>query len=356
MGPRGSPAGRSRLGRRSRRRRRAGRGAAHRGLGGLRRAAGAPGHVAGGRPRGLPLRRRTIRRRQDDAAAAAVRQPAADDRCRGRGRRGPGPAPAAPHVAVPAPAWLRVPELRAAAAPHRAGERAPAPAARADRDRRARRPGCRGPGDGGPRRQGREPPARAVWRTAAAGGDRQGHRPRARHPAGRRADRQPRPGRDGRGDARLRGVPRAGRHGDHGHARRVAARPLRPKGRADRPAGGLTPVWPIRYVATLWSYSWRWQRRRLSTWFVTAVVLGVVLSVAAAVQLVTWLGERSLAGQLQSASEMQVFLADGATADQQDTLRARLAGVPGVTGVAYRSKADAAARASRDPQLTALAG
>jgi cell division transport system permease protein len=115
-------------------------------------------------------------------------------------------------------------------------------------------------------------------------------------------------------------------------------------------------VWPIRYVATLWSYSWRWQRRRLSTWFVTAVVLGVVLSVAAAVQLVTWLGERSLAGQLQSASEMQVFLAEGVTADQQDTLRARLAAAPGVTGVAYRSKADAAARASRDPQLTALAG
>jgi cell division transport system permease protein len=116
------------------------------------------------------------------------------------------------------------------------------------------------------------------------------------------------------------------------------------------------PLWPLRYVGTLWSYSWRWQRRRLSTWLVTAVVLGVVLSVAAAVQLVVWLGERSLAGQLQSASEMQVFVADSATPDQQSELRARLAAVPGVSGVTFRSKAEAAARAARDPQLATLAG
>lgn len=115
-------------------------------------------------------------------------------------------------------------------------------------------------------------------------------------------------------------------------------------------------LWPLRYAGTLWSYSWRWQRRRISTWLVTAVVLGVVLSVAAAVQLVVWLSERSLAGQLQSASEMQVFLTDGATADQQAALQSRLATVAGVTGVTYRSKAEAAARATRDPQLAPLAG
>jgi cell division transport system permease protein len=115
-------------------------------------------------------------------------------------------------------------------------------------------------------------------------------------------------------------------------------------------------LWPLRYLGTLGAYSWRWQRRRMSTWFVTAAVLGVVLSVAAAVQLVVWLGERSLAGQLQSASEMQVFVADSATPDQQAALRAKLAGVPGVSGVTFRSKAEAAARATRDPQLAPLAG
>lgn len=115
-------------------------------------------------------------------------------------------------------------------------------------------------------------------------------------------------------------------------------------------------LWPLRYVGTLWSYSWRWQRRRLSTWFVTAAVIAVVLSVATAVQLIVWLGEASLAGQLQSASEMQVFVADSATADQQAALQARLAHVSGVSRVTFRSKAEAAARATRDPQLAPLAG
>jgi cell division transport system permease protein len=114
--------------------------------------------------------------------------------------------------------------------------------------------------------------------------------------------------------------------------------------------------WPLRYLGTLGAYSWRWQRRRVSTWLVTAGVLGLVLSVAAAVQLVVSLGERSLAGQLQSASEMQVFLVDSASPDQQKALGAKLAALPGVSHVTYRSKADAAARATRDPQLAPLAG
>lgn len=116
------------------------------------------------------------------------------------------------------------------------------------------------------------------------------------------------------------------------------------------------PLWPLRYAGTLWSYSWRWQRRRMSTWLLTAVVLGVVLSVAATVQLVVTLGERSLAGQLQSASEMQVFVADGATPDQQTALQTKLVAMPGVSRVTFRSKAEAAARAARDPQLATLAG
>jgi cell division protein FtsX len=114
--------------------------------------------------------------------------------------------------------------------------------------------------------------------------------------------------------------------------------------------------WPLRYVASLGAYAWRWQRRRWSTWLITVAVIGVVLSVAAAVQLLVWLGERSLAGQLRSASEMQVFLADGVAADQQAALQAKLADVPGVTSVHYRSKADAAAHAAHDPQLASLAG
>jgi len=115
-------------------------------------------------------------------------------------------------------------------------------------------------------------------------------------------------------------------------------------------------LWPLRYVGTLWSYSWRWQRRRISTWFVTAAVVGVVLSVAVAVQLVVWLGQRSLAGQLESASEMQVFVVDSASADQQSALQAKLTAIPGVSRVTYRSKAEAASRATHDPELAPLAG
>src|SRR5438034_5138179 len=115
-------------------------------------------------------------------------------------------------------------------------------------------------------------------------------------------------------------------------------------------------LWPIRYVGSLCAYAWRWQRRRWGSWVVTVGVIGVVLSVAAAVQLLVWLGEASLAGQLHSASEMQVFLVDGATPGQQAALQARLGAVPGVTSVRFRSKAEAAARAAHDPHLASLAG
>jgi cell division protein FtsX len=53
---------------------------------------------------------------------------------------------------------------------------------------------------------------------------------------------------------------------------------------------------------------------------------------------------------------MQVFLADSATPDDQAALQSRLEGVPGVSAISYRSKAQAAARATRDPQLAPLAG
>ncbi len=111
----------------------------------------------------------------------------------------------------------------------------------------------------------------------------------------------------------------------------------------------------LRYAAMVAAYSWRWQRRHLATWLATALALGVILSLAAAAQLVVWVGEQSLDGQLRSASEMQVFLADTATPAQQAALRTRLQDVPGVQRAGYRSQADAMARASHDPQLAPLA-
>jgi cell division transport system permease protein len=112
--------------------------------------------------------------------------------------------------------------------------------------------------------------------------------------------------------------------------------------------------WLARYAGNIWTYAWRWQRRRKTTWLVTVVAVGAVLSVASTVQLLVSLGEGSLARQLRSASEMQVFLADGIGPDQQASLEARLAAVPGVKHVGYRSKAQAASLAAHDLQLAPL--
>jgi cell division protein FtsX len=113
--------------------------------------------------------------------------------------------------------------------------------------------------------------------------------------------------------------------------------------------------WVLRYFRNLADYSWRWQRRRVASWFLTVAVIGAVLAVAGAVQLVVALGQRSLASQMQSASEMQVFLQDAASQAQDSALQAKLARVPGVHAVALRTKADAQARAAHDPQLATLA-
>lgn len=120
-------------------------------------------------------------------------------------------------------------------------------------------------------------------------------------------------------------------------------------------AGAWRQHWLARYFGNLGTYAWRWQRRRVSAWVVTVVAVGAMLSMASAVQLIVWLGGEGIASQLHAASEMQVFLADGAAADQQNALKTRLAAVPGVTHLTYRSKADAQARAARDPQLATLA-
>jgi cell division transport system permease protein len=110
----------------------------------------------------------------------------------------------------------------------------------------------------------------------------------------------------------------------------------------------------VRYAGSVWAYSWRWQRQRAGAWFVTALVFGVVLAVASVAHMLVWLTEGSLTSQLRSASEMQVFLSDSATAEQQDALKAKLVKVTGVRAVSFRSKAQAASLASHDAQLAPL--
>jgi cell division protein FtsX len=112
--------------------------------------------------------------------------------------------------------------------------------------------------------------------------------------------------------------------------------------------------WLPRYSISLGIYAWRWQKRRLSTWVITVVAVGAVLSVASAVQLIVLLAGTGISNQLHSASEIQVFLIDSASQDQQATLKGKLAQVSGIGHITYRSKADAQARAAHDPQLAAL--
>ncbi|MBO0685039.1 MAG: hypothetical protein J2P45_17955 [Candidatus Dormibacteraeota bacterium] len=111
-----------------------------------------------------------------------------------------------------------------------------------------------------------------------------------------------------------------------------------------------------RYMESVTAYSWRWQRRRLPAWALTVAVMGVMLSVAASTQLMVWLSQRSLNTQLQSASQMQVFLSDGASAGQVSALVTKLTHVPGVKQpLAYRSKEEAAGFAHQNEQLQPLA-
>ncbi len=121
-------------------------------------------------------------------------------------------------------------------------------------------------------------------------------------------------------------------------------------------AGRWREHWVPRYIRNLGGYAWRWQKQRVSAWMLTVVVMGVVLSMASAAQLLVWLGGKGISSQLHAASEMQVFLSDGASAEQQSALKAKLAAIPGVNDVSFRSKAAAEAVAAHDPQLATLAG
>ena len=114
-------------------------------------------------------------------------------------------------------------------------------------------------------------------------------------------------------------------------------------------------IWTIRYAYNVVAYCVRCWRGRMVAWLATAVAIGAVLSLAAGSELFLVLSERSLNQQVRSASELQVFLADDAPPAQVDALKGRVAGLPGVRSVTYRSKAEALKLARQNATLANIA-
>jgi cell division protein FtsX len=85
------------------------------------------------------------------------------------------------------------------------------------------------------------------------------------------------------------------------------------------------------------------------------VAIGAVLSLAATAELFGVLSIRTLSQQASSASEFQVFLADDARPAQVDALTARIAALPSVRGVGYRTKTQALDVARHDSSLANIA-
>jgi cell division transport system permease protein len=90
-------------------------------------------------------------------------------------------------------------------------------------------------------------------------------------------------------------------------------------------------------------------------WLVTAIAIGAVLSLAATAELFLVLSVRTLSQQTRSASEFQVFLGDDARSQDVDSLTARIAALPTVRRVEYRSKEEALGLARRDSSLADVA-
>lgn len=109
-----------------------------------------------------------------------------------------------------------------------------------------------------------------------------------------------------------------------------------------------------RHALSLLAYSWRWQRPHLLSWAGSVIVVGSLMALAAMVQLTVTLIGGAVEKEMQSASQIQVFLADDAKADDVSALSAQLNSMPGVKGVHYRSKEEAAKLASQDSQLAPL--
>lgn len=114
-------------------------------------------------------------------------------------------------------------------------------------------------------------------------------------------------------------------------------------------------AWAPRYTASVLGYCWQCWRHRAMIWLATAIAVGAVLTLAANTELFLVLGERSLSVQLRSASEFQVFLADGAKDTDIKALQQQITGQSGVKSVQYRSKDQALKLARQDPNLSKLA-
>jgi cell division transport system permease protein len=114
-------------------------------------------------------------------------------------------------------------------------------------------------------------------------------------------------------------------------------------------------AWAPRYAFNVLVYCARCWRGRVLAWLGSAIAIGAVLSLAAGSELFLVLSERSLNQQARSASELQVFLQDGAEQAKVDDLQHRISFLPGVRRVTYRSKADALRIAQQNATLNNIA-
>ncbi len=109
-----------------------------------------------------------------------------------------------------------------------------------------------------------------------------------------------------------------------------------------------------RHALSLLAYSWHWQRPHLISWAGSVIVVGSLMALAATVQLTVTLVGGAVEREMQSASQIQVFLADEAKPEDVSGLTAQVKAIQGVKGVQYRSKAEAAKLARQDSQLAPL--
>jgi cell division transport system permease protein len=114
-------------------------------------------------------------------------------------------------------------------------------------------------------------------------------------------------------------------------------------------------AWAPRYAFNVLVYCVRCWRGRVLAWLGSAIAIGAVLSLAAGSELFLVLSERSLNQQARSASELQVFIEDGAEQAKVDDLQHRISTLPGVRRVTYRSKADALRIAQQNATLNNIA-
>jgi cell division transport system permease protein len=114
-------------------------------------------------------------------------------------------------------------------------------------------------------------------------------------------------------------------------------------------------AWAPRYAFNVLVYCVRCWRGRVLAWLGSAIAIGAVLSLAAGSELFLVLSERSLNQQARSASELQVFIEDGAEQAKVDDLQHRISILPGVRRVTYRSKADALRIAQQNATLNNIA-